>query len=145
MLLTVAVSMASCAPIDFVKGFLVDMDKIEEKCDKLEKEGEIDGYTYSKVTNTITVKGDDFDEICVIQEFEEKEDAQKAYDKLMEKREEAEKLFEELKDGAKKLGREFDVDFDDFLEEYGLEKYGYVKKYGNIVVYGTEDLCKKVI
>ena len=35
MLLTVAVSMASCAPIDFVKGFFVSMEKIEEKCEEL--------------------------------------------------------------------------------------------------------------
>ena len=147
MLLTVAVSMTSCFvtdAVDTVKGWFITMEKIEEKCKELEREGEIDGYTYSKVANTITVYGDDKDEVCYIVEFKNEEQAKEAYEEFNEELEEAKKLFEELKEGASELGNKFDLDFDDVLEYYGFD-VGYVKRFGTIVVYGDEDLCKEII
>ncbi len=145
LLCAVVVSVSSCTIIDTVKSYFVSMEKIEEKCEELEREGEIDGYTYSKLTNTITVKGDDWDDVCVITEYDTKSEAELAYSKLYKARQEAEELFEELKEGAKEYGRELDMDFEDFLEEYNYDVPSYLKRYDTIVVYGDEELCKKVV
>ena len=147
ILMTAAVSMTSCFvtdAVDTVKGWFITMEKIEEKCEKLEREGEIDGYTYSKLTNTITVYGDDKDEVCYIVEFKNEEQAKEAYEEYNEELEEAKELFEDLKEGASELGYKFDLDFDDFLEDYGFD-IGYCKRFGTIVIYGNEDLCKEII
>ena len=73
-----------------------------------------------------------------------KEQAKEAYEEYNEELEEAKELFEDLKEGASELGYKFDLDFDDFLEDYGFD-IGYCKRFGTIVIYGNEDLCKEII
>lgn len=110
MLCTMSVAMVSCG---------VSMESIEEKCEKLKKDGEI--ADFKKTETMITAWTSDYKQTFTAKKFENADKAKEAYEEL-------DKQLEELKKEDKEEAKEL-----------------YLKRKGEIVIYGTKDLCKKIV